>query len=108
MIVFGGIARNAAPHTLLLEEDTDTLLFRVGEGEDAAQRIMTAAEKAIWLSVSELREFTRSQRRWRGPERKTGRPLHRPSARLKVSKRSLDRARTRQGGVYRQGTKQRN
>jgi hypothetical protein len=84
MIVFGGIARNAAPHTLLLEEDTDTLLFRVGEGEDAAQRIMTAAEKAIWLSVSELREFTRSQRRWRGPERKTGRPLHRPSARLKA------------------------
>ena len=60
-IVFGGIARNAAPRTLLLEEDPETLLFRVGEGEEAARKIFTPAETSIWLRLSEHREFSFSE-----------------------------------------------
>jgi hypothetical protein len=103
MIVFGGIARNAAPDTVLLEEDTETLLFRVAEGEEAAQRIMTAAEKAIWASVSELREFTFSEavETARTKNRKAVTSTLRKAESVGLIERGLDK-------VYRQGTRKRN
>ena len=58
LIVFGGVARSAAPRTLLLDEDTDALTFRIADGEDVVQKLLTPKERAAWLSVENLTEFT--------------------------------------------------
>lgn len=58
LIVFGGVARNAQPRTLLLEEDNETLLFRVADEEGAAERIFTPVEGGLWAAVRKLDGFT--------------------------------------------------
>ena len=61
IIVFGGVARNAAPTPLLLDEDEDTLLFQIVEGESAAEKIFTPTERSLWSQIRLLREFRFSQ-----------------------------------------------
>jgi hypothetical protein len=51
LIVFAGVARNAAPRTLLLDEDEDTLTFRLANGADAPEQLFTPAELALWSTV---------------------------------------------------------
>lgn len=58
LIVFGGVARNAVPSTLLLEEDEGSLRFSIRSGEDAARAVMTAKEREIWDRAKELGSFT--------------------------------------------------
>jgi len=57
-IVFGGIARNYAPCTLLLEDDEETLRFEVASGEEAAAQVMTAKEREFWLIARQKQRFT--------------------------------------------------
>jgi hypothetical protein len=56
-ITFGGIARNTAPQTLLLEEDDDTLRFEVCRQEEALESVLTSAEKPIWKAASGMKAF---------------------------------------------------
>lgn len=58
LIVFGGVARNAVPSALLLEEDDRTLLFTVRSGDDAAEAAMTPKEREIWQDAKSLQRFT--------------------------------------------------
>jgi CheY-like chemotaxis protein len=58
LIVFGGVSRSAAPRTLLLEEDPDTLTFGTADQEDVVQKLLTEKERAAWLAVENLPEFT--------------------------------------------------
>ncbi len=58
LIVFGGISRSAAPRTLLLDEDPDTLLFRTADSDDVIQKLLTEKERAAWQAVEDMREFT--------------------------------------------------
>jgi hypothetical protein len=56
VIVFGGIARNTEPQTLILE-DEDSLRFKVAANEDAALKVMTKAEREVWDKIKGLRQF---------------------------------------------------
>lgn len=58
LIVFGGVSRSAAPRTLLLDEDPDTLNFRTADSEDVVQKLLTEKERAAWLAVENLPGFT--------------------------------------------------
>jgi len=58
LIVFGGVARNAVPRTVLLDEDPDTLLFHVSGGAEAFRKIATPREREIWEAVQALDDFT--------------------------------------------------
>jgi CheY-like chemotaxis protein len=58
LIVVGGISRSSAPTTLLLEEDPETLNFRTADSDDVLLQLLTEKERAAWLSVSMLPEFT--------------------------------------------------
>jgi hypothetical protein len=58
LIVFGGVSRSAAPRTLLLDEDPDTLNFRTADTEDVIQKLLTERERAAWHAVENLPEFT--------------------------------------------------
>jgi AAA domain len=57
MIVFGGVARNTVPRTLLLEDDEETLRFEVSRSEDALEKVLTDAQKLIWKAASGLNKF---------------------------------------------------
>jgi AAA domain len=57
LIVFGGIARNAEPSTLILDEEVD-LRFKVAGNEAAALKVMTEAQTLIWAAATSLRKFT--------------------------------------------------
>lgn len=57
MIIFAGVARNTAPRTLLLEEDEQTLHFRIAEGA-VVERLFTRKELEFWLAIQNLEEFT--------------------------------------------------
>jgi len=57
LIVFGGIARNAEPSTLILDE-TEDLRFKVAGNEAAALKVMTDAQTLIWTAATSLRKFT--------------------------------------------------
>jgi hypothetical protein len=57
-IVFGGIARNSATCTQLLEEDIDTLRFEVANGEEAAKMVMTPKEWEFWDTAKKMKRFT--------------------------------------------------
>jgi hypothetical protein len=61
LIVFGGIARTLSPPTLILEEDEETLLFRVGKGAATADKLFTPVERDIWKVASRLGTFTHGQ-----------------------------------------------
>jgi hypothetical protein len=58
LIVFGGVSRSAAPRTLLLDEDLDSLTFRTADGEDVVQKLLTEKERAAWHAVEDMSEFT--------------------------------------------------
>jgi hypothetical protein len=53
LIVFGGIARNTEPQTVILEED-DSLRFKVAAHENAAFRVMTKAQREAWAKTKTL------------------------------------------------------
>lgn len=57
VIVFGGIARNLDPRTLILEDD-ESLRFKVTATESAAMQLMTPAQSKIWNAAKGLRRFT--------------------------------------------------
>jgi hypothetical protein len=57
LIVFGGISRNADPPRLVLEED-DSLRFTVAGNEEAASKVMTPAQAAIWAVARTMGSFT--------------------------------------------------
>jgi hypothetical protein len=56
-IVFGGIARNAEPRTLLLEDDETTLRFEVRQNESALDAVFTPKEREIWKVAKTLGQF---------------------------------------------------
>jgi AAA domain len=57
LIIFAGVARNTAPRTLLLDEDEQTLRFRVAEGSDV-ERLFTPKELEFWRAIRKLDEFS--------------------------------------------------
>jgi hypothetical protein len=57
MIVFGGVARNVEPMTLILEEDPATLRFDVCRNEQAALKVMTLTERGLFKQAQTLGEF---------------------------------------------------
>ena len=56
LIVFGGIARNTQPPTLILEED-ESLRFKVSANEAAAFKVMTKAQREAWNKIKKMRKF---------------------------------------------------
>jgi hypothetical protein len=58
LIVFAGVSRSAAPRTLLLDEDLETLIFGTAESADVVQKLLTERERAAWLAVERLPHFT--------------------------------------------------
>jgi AAA domain len=57
LIVFGGVARNTEPRTILLEDDEETLLFSVEHSEAALDALLTKAERPIWETAKLLGQF---------------------------------------------------
>jgi hypothetical protein len=57
LIVFGGVARNVEPMTLILEEDSATLRFDVCRNEEAALKVMTPMERTLWIQAKSLGSF---------------------------------------------------
>lgn len=60
-IVFGGIARNNEPRTILLDEDTSTLRFEVMANEESVRVVMTPTERKLWEKAKALAHFTWSK-----------------------------------------------
>jgi hypothetical protein len=58
LIVFAGVSRSAAPRTLLLDEDLETLIFSTAESADVVQKLLTERERAAWLAVERMPHFT--------------------------------------------------
>ena len=56
-IIFGGVARSSATTTLTLEEDDQTLLFKVQSGLDAALAVFTPRELSLYNEASALKKF---------------------------------------------------
>lgn len=56
LIVFGGVARNAGPRTLLLDEDRDTLAFSLLTDEERIEQLFTPVEFGLWASIRHLEE----------------------------------------------------
>lgn len=54
LIVFGGVARSISPPMLLLEEDPQSLSFRLAEGEQSVDKLFTPVEKQIWTAARSL------------------------------------------------------
>jgi hypothetical protein len=58
VIVFGGVARNADSHALLLEDDPETLRFEPRTGESSLLVVLTPKEKEFWAIAKQLGRFT--------------------------------------------------
>lgn len=58
LIVFGGVARSSAAKTLLLDEDSESLLYHVADAVDALERLLTDREKSIWAGLTNAVEFS--------------------------------------------------
>ena len=56
LIVFGGVARNVSTTCTLLEEDEETLLFSVANGDEALDSILTPAEQRSIVAARTLGE----------------------------------------------------
>jgi hypothetical protein len=54
-IVFGGIARNTEPRTILLDEDEETLRFEVRQGHAVMEAVLTPKEREIWQVASKMK-----------------------------------------------------
>jgi hypothetical protein len=62
LIVFGGVARNAASTCTLLDEDEETLTYSVANGHDALRILLTLVEQRIFEAARSLGErFTFSK-----------------------------------------------
>lgn len=96
LIVFAGVSRAAAPRTLLLDEDPETLTFRTADGEDVVQKLLTEKERAAWRTVENLTafSFTDVVERAQTKNRKLVASLLRKLASMNVIERGLD-------GLYR-------
>jgi hypothetical protein len=57
-IVFGGVARNTEPRTILLEDDEQTLRFTLQNNAAALDLLLTDSEKSIWAAAKTLGQFT--------------------------------------------------
>lgn len=57
-IVFGGIARNTEPATMLLDDDEQSLRFELRRSEGALDMLLTNAEREIWKAAVRLKKFT--------------------------------------------------
>jgi hypothetical protein len=57
MIVFGGVARNAASSSMILEDDADTLLFSPTDSIDAFRSLLTTKESEFFREAQRLRRF---------------------------------------------------
>jgi hypothetical protein len=57
LIILAGVARNAKPRTLLLEEDEQDLRFRVADGS-GVEKIFTGKEVELWRAIESLEAFT--------------------------------------------------
>jgi hypothetical protein len=58
IVIFGGVARNVAPRSILLSDDPDSLRFDVVETEEAAKIAMTPKEWDLWERAKQKRQFT--------------------------------------------------
>jgi hypothetical protein len=103
LIVFGGVSRSAAPNTLLLDDDPNTLMFKTAESEDVVQKLLTERERAAWQSVEGLLEFTFTDvlDRARTKNRKLVASVLRKLTSMKVIDRGSD-------GAYRKSADKRN
>lgn len=103
LIVFAGVSRSAAPRTLLLDEDLDTLMFRTADSDDVVQKLLTEKERAAWLAVEDLPEFTFTNvvERARTKNRKLVASMLRKLDSMHVIERGLD-------AVYRRPANKRN
>jgi hypothetical protein len=61
VFVFGGVARNVEPRTLILNDDPESLRFEVAASHEAAIAIMTPKEKEIFEKIKSLERFTWKQ-----------------------------------------------
>jgi hypothetical protein len=61
VVIFGGIARNVEPRTVLLNDDPDSLRFDVAATEDAAKIAMTEKEWKLWEKAQKKKQFTWSE-----------------------------------------------
>jgi hypothetical protein len=57
-VVFGGVARNNEPRTILLDDDPDSLRFDVANNEEAAKMAMTTKEIEFWEKAKKNKSFT--------------------------------------------------
>jgi hypothetical protein len=57
-VVFGGVARNNEPRTILLDDDPDSLRFDVANNEEAAKTAMTQKEFDLWEKAKKKISFT--------------------------------------------------
>jgi hypothetical protein len=57
LIIFAGVARNAVARTLMLDEDEQTLRFRLAEGADV-EKIFTTRELDFWHAIRGLEAFS--------------------------------------------------
>lgn len=57
LLVFGGVARNSASGSMLLEDDEETLLFSPASGIEALGRFLTTKENEFFRKAQQLRRF---------------------------------------------------
>jgi hypothetical protein len=57
LIVFGGVARNAASSSMLLEDDEDTLLFSPSNSVESFCSLLTAKEAEFFRKAQQLHSF---------------------------------------------------
>ena len=55
--MFGGIARNNSPQTVLLDDDEQSLRFERARRDDALTASLNPAEMPIWETAKRLRRF---------------------------------------------------
>ena len=58
LVVFGGVARNAASTCMILEADEETLAFRVANTRDALCSLLTGTEREFYEKALKLGSFT--------------------------------------------------
>lgn len=58
VVAFGGVARNVAPRTVLLNDDPETLRFDVANNEESLVMALTEKEKGLWEKAKAIGRFT--------------------------------------------------
>src|SRR5262249_55465082 len=57
IVIFGGVARNAASNTILLADDEESLRYDVVRGEGALLCVLTGVESDLWKLAKQKRQF---------------------------------------------------